>query len=118
MAPARSANTPPGSTFAYGTVVTVTATPNQFLTFTGWSANCAVVGSNCVVTMTADTLVTATFTLNTYTLTKATTGNGCRHSQNTPSGSTFTYGTVVTVTATANTGSSFDRLERQLRRRR
>ena len=57
--------------------------------------------------MTADTHVTATFTLNTYSLTTATTGNGAGTVSNTPSGSTFDYGTVVTLTATPAVSSSF-----------
>ncbi len=102
-----TSNNPPGSTFNYGTLVTVTATPNLGSSFAGWSLNCAIVGGNCVVTMTADTLVTATFTLNTYALTVATAGNGFGTTSNTPPGSTFNYGTVVTVTATPNPGSPF-----------
>jgi hypothetical protein len=57
--------------------------------------------------MTANTLVTATFTLNTYTLTVTTAGNGSGATSHTPPGSTFTYGTVVTVTATPMARSSF-----------
>ncbi len=102
-----TSNYPPGSTFTYGTLVTVTATPNPGSSFAGWSPNCTPVSGKCVVTMTANTLVTATFTLNTYTLTVATAGNGSGTTSNTPPGTTFTYGTVVTLTATPNPGSSF-----------
>ena len=52
---------PTGSTFTYGTVVTLTAHANPASSFSGWSPNCAVAGGDCVVTMTANTLVTATF---------------------------------------------------------
>jgi hypothetical protein len=47
--------------FTSGTVVTLTATPDAGSSFGGWSANCTVVGADCVVTMTADITVTATF---------------------------------------------------------
>jgi hypothetical protein len=57
--------------------------------------------------MTADTLVTATFALNTYTLTVATAGNGSGTTSNNPPGTTFTYGTLVTITATPMALSSF-----------
>jgi hypothetical protein len=57
--------------------------------------------------MTANTLVTATFTLNIYTLTVTTAGNGSGTTSNNPPGTTFTHGTPVTVTATPNPGSSF-----------
>jgi hypothetical protein len=103
-------NTPTGSVFTYGTVVTLTANANAGSTFTGWSpstgSGCSGTGS-CVVTMTADTIITATFSLNSYTLTKVTTGTGSGTISNTPGGSVFTYGTVVTLTANANTGSTF-----------
>jgi hypothetical protein len=102
-----TSNTPPGSTFTHGTLVTVTAAPNLGSSFAGWSPNCTLAGGKCVVTLTANTLVTATFTLNTYTLTVATAGNGSGTTSNTPPGSTFTYGTLVTVTATPNPGSTF-----------
>jgi hypothetical protein len=52
---------PTGPTFTHGTVVTLTATPNPGSSFAGWSPNCTVVGGDCVMTMTAGTLVTATF---------------------------------------------------------
>ncbi len=53
---------PPGSTYAEGTVVTLTATPDADSDFTGWSGACAGTGS-CSVTMDADKSVTATFDL-------------------------------------------------------
>ena len=48
--------------FAYGTDVTLTATPNSGYTFTGWSgADCSGTGT-CSITVTSNTSVTATFT--------------------------------------------------------
>ena len=52
--------TPPGPSYAKGTVVTITATPSSGSTFTGWSGACSGVGS-CMVTMDADKTATATF---------------------------------------------------------
>jgi hypothetical protein len=54
---------PPGTTFPSGTVVTLTATPDQNSTFEGWSGGVTETSSTCSVTMNADTPVTATFTL-------------------------------------------------------
>jgi List-Bact-rpt repeat protein len=47
--------------YAQGTVVTLTASPNGNSNFTGWSAPCAGTGS-CVVTLIANTTVGAQFT--------------------------------------------------------
>ncbi len=94
--------TPPGGTYPYGIVVTATATANVGSTFTGWSGACTGTGT-CLVTMDDDKSITATFALNTYTLTVATVGNGSV----TPTTSVYAYGTVVPVTATAGVGSSF-----------
>ncbi|HYD43124.1 MAG TPA: pectate lyase, partial [Anaeromyxobacter sp.] len=46
--------------FASGTSVTITATPSSGATFSGWSGACVGTGS-CVVSMTANRTVTATF---------------------------------------------------------
>ncbi len=48
------------ATFNLGTVVTLTATPESTSTFTGWSGACSGTGT-CVVSMTQQRSVTATF---------------------------------------------------------
>jgi hypothetical protein len=54
--------------------------------------------------MVADKNCTATFTLNTYTLTLATTGTG---SGTVTGAGPYLHGAIATVTATADTGSTF-----------
>jgi hypothetical protein len=98
--------------FPRGTEVTLTAVPATGSSFTGWSGACTGT-SSCTVTMTQARAVTATFTLNQYTLSVARTGSG----QGTVTGSgiscgvdcteTYSYGTMVTLTPTAQPGSSF-----------
>ena len=97
---------PAGGTYDHGTVVTVTNTPATGSTFTGWSGVCSGTGS-CTVTMDAAKAVTATFTLNSYALITATTGTGAGSVTLDPAGGTYDHGTVVTVTNTAATGSTF-----------
>ena len=46
--------------YAYGTIVTLTATANSGFTFIGWSGACSGTGA-CLVTMDVDKSVTATF---------------------------------------------------------
>jgi len=55
------AASPAGSSFASGTVVTLTATPKTGSPWLGWSGPCTDMSATCVVTMTADTTVTANF---------------------------------------------------------
>lgn len=51
---------PPGSSFAAGTVVSLTATPASGSTFSGWSGACSGAGA-CTLTMNANLTVTASF---------------------------------------------------------
>jgi hypothetical protein len=99
--------------YDYGTVVTLTATPDADSTFAGWSgdADCAD-GS---VTMDAATSCTATFALTTHTLAISKTGAGTGTVTSSPAGidcgadctQDYDEGTPVTLTATADTGSAF-----------
>ncbi|MFA6415602.1 MAG: InlB B-repeat-containing protein, partial [Candidatus Paceibacterota bacterium] len=88
-------------TYSYGQVVTAGASANTGSTFTGWSGDCNASGQ---VTMNSDKICTATFTLNTYTLTLNKVGNG---SGTVTGAGTYSYGQVVTAGASANTGSTF-----------
>lgn len=102
-------------TYAAGTTVTLTATPAAGFKFSGWSGACTGTG-NCAVTMTAARNVTATFTvLPSYVLTVTRAGGGSGTVTSNPAGincgsdcsETYTENTVVTLTATANSGSVF-----------
>ncbi|MDY0013038.1 MAG: InlB B-repeat-containing protein [Rhodocyclaceae bacterium] len=102
-----------------GANVTLTAAASPGYTFTGWGGACSGTG-NCTVTMDAAKNVTATFALNPtlYTLsvgkssqaggtvtsspTGISCGTGCASAS-----SSYTAGTVVTLTATPASGYSF-----------
>jgi len=103
------------SSFAGGTMVTLTAAPDPGSTFSGWSGACSGT-AQCVVTVDAATSVSATFATSptpTFALAVTRTGNGTVAS--TPLGiycgvsctSSFTSGTVVTLTAAPDPGSTF-----------
>ena len=58
-----TSNSPSGTSFAPGTVVSVTATPGANSTFAGWTGCDSTSGNTCTVTMTANKSVAAGFTL-------------------------------------------------------
>jgi uncharacterized repeat protein (TIGR02543 family) len=96
--------TPP---YHYGDVVTLTATANPGYSFDHWSGDTS--GSNAVttVTMTGDKAVTAHFTESQYSLTITVdpVADGSVAAVPAPP---YYYGDVVTLTASANPGYSFD----------
>src|SRR5215210_4680996 len=101
-------------TYDYNTAVTLTATPATGSDFTGWSGACSGTGS-CIVTMDAAKSVTATFTLQTFTLSVSKDGTGSGTVTSSPAGidcgidcsETYDYNTAVTLTPTPATGSTF-----------
>lgn len=92
-----------------GTVMTLTASPDPLSTFTGWSGICSGMG-DCIVTMTAHAVVTATFVLNQHDLNVTTNGQGSGTVSSNPAGISCPFdcvelyeaGTVVTLTASYN----------------
>jgi hypothetical protein len=105
------------SSFAGGTVVTLTASPSGGSTFVGWSgAGCSGAGT-CSVTMNAAQSVTATFNSApaSFSLAVSLAGTGTGTVTSSPAGiscgstcgSSFNAGTVVTLTASPAAGSTF-----------
>ncbi len=104
------------SSYTSGTVVTLNASAASGSTFAGWSGCGSTSGASCTVTMSAARSVTATFNtsqVQTYALTvsKGGTGSGTVSGSGISCGSTcsasYTSGTVVTLTASAASGSTF-----------
>lgn len=102
--------------YNFGTTVTLTAAPSVGSTFTGWTGvgGCTGTGA-CTVSIGLPVTVTATFTLNTFTLTTVRAGTGSGQITSTPAGiacgatcsAPIAFGTVVTLTAAADVSSSF-----------
>jgi uncharacterized repeat protein (TIGR02543 family) len=83
--------------YDHGSVVQLTAVPATGWHFVGWSGDVTGSTSPLNVTMDANKSITATFAINTYTLTVSISGGGTvTVSPNQP---TYTYGTVVQLTA-------------------
>jgi len=106
-----ASETASGSAVSYGTSVTVTAMANEGHTFAGWYEGANKVSDNaaCTFTVTADRTLVAKFTINQYTLTYTSEDDAKGTVAGTAtSGNTANYGTPVALTATANTGYTFD----------
>ena len=101
--------------YAPDTTVTLTATAATGSSFAGWEGACTGVGRVCQVTLDAAKATTATFILNSYPLTVTKRGNGSGVVASIPGGidcgedcgESYLYGTVVTLTATADISSTF-----------
>jgi phospholipase C len=102
--------------FKSGTQVTLTASPGTGSTFVGWDGACSGSGA-CVVDLTANTSVTATFNLPNASpiLTVSLSGTGTGTVTSSPAGikcgtmcsAGFAMGTQVTLTAAPGTNSIF-----------
>ena len=101
-------------TYNCGTTITITATADTGSHFESWSGCDSTSNNLCIVSMAGNKSVSATFTLDTHTLTatKAGTGSGSLTAPglscngNTCTG-TYDYNETVQITATADTGSVF-----------
>ncbi|HRS39911.1 MAG TPA: InlB B-repeat-containing protein, partial [Bacteroidia bacterium] len=103
--------------FTSGTSVTLTAVADTGYSFGSWSGACTGTNATCTLTMDAAKSVTATFIQNTHplTVTKAATNTGTGIVTSADSGITcgsdcsesYTYGTIVTLSAAADSGSAF-----------
>jgi hypothetical protein len=100
--------------YVSGTVVTLTPTPSGGSVFAGWSGGCTGTGA-CQVTMSGTRSVTASFALAMYPLAVTLVGSGSGNVSSSPAGiscgadcsETYNRGTVVALTATPASGSSF-----------
>lgn len=100
--------------FVQGTVVTLTAQPDATLDFAGWSGDCSGPATTCILTLSANRQVEATFSpIVTHTLSVTSTGTGA--GTVTAPGidcgqdctEAFREGTTVTLTAVSAADSLF-----------
>ena len=94
--------TPNQASYAHGTVVTLQAVPGIGYHFVSWSGALSGSTNPTTVTMDADQSVTATFAINTYTLSVTAVGSGTISKS--PNQADYDHGTSVTLTANPSTG--------------
>jgi len=103
--------------FAKNTAVTLSASAHPGYTFIGWSDSRCGEKETCTIAMTRETSVSATFSLNMYNLSvhlpAENTGSGSVRSTSSDiscgadCSEAYPHGTLVTLTATADSGSTF-----------
>jgi uncharacterized repeat protein (TIGR02543 family) len=96
---------PDASSYALGTVVTLTGIPATGYTFTGWSGDLRSTMNPATVTMDANRTITAIFAINTYIITVNVSGSGSVAKF--PDQVTYSHGTSVQLIATPAAGWKF-----------
>lgn len=102
------------ATYDWNTSVTLTPSPSPGSKFSAWTGACSGTGA-CTVTLAASTAVTAVFDLDNFPVIVNKTGTGRGTVSSSPAGiscgdrcsSPFVFASLVTLTATAATGSHF-----------
>jgi uncharacterized repeat protein (TIGR02543 family) len=97
-----------------GSEVTLTATPDATSSFTGFSGACTGTGP-CTLSMSSAKSVTASFAVNTYTMTIGKSGDGSGTITSSPAGiscgstcaATFDSGTLISLSAVPDSTSYF-----------
>jgi len=96
---------PTGGIYPNNTVVNITAVADPGWSFSHWSGDLNGINNPVTITINSDKTVTAHFTQDQYILTVTIIGNGTVI-QN-PNQITYTYGTLVELTAVAEPGWTF-----------
>jgi hypothetical protein len=96
---------PDQTSYPLGSAVLLTANPAVGWHFVAWSGDTSTTTNPLTVPVTTTRNVTATFVINTYTLTINTVGNGSATA--TPSQKTYDHGTQVSLSSTAQPGNAF-----------
>ncbi|CAL2108265.1 conserved exported hypothetical protein [Tenacibaculum sp. 190524A02b] len=99
---------PTNGKYEYGTVVTLTATPETGYQFDGWSGDATGNSSPVSITINGDKNITANFSKIQTTLSVTNIENGSLTISPDPVNGNYEYGTEVTITAVPNNGYEFD----------
>lgn len=97
---------PDQASYNFGTQVELTAEPDDGWSFVGWSGNITGTTNPQSITVGSEISIIATFIQDQYTLTLITNGSGSVTQM--PKQDTYTYGTIVQLTAVSSTDWIFD----------
>ncbi len=97
--------TPDQPTYNHGTSVQLTASAGLGYSFSSWSGDTTGTMNPFTKIMNGNKSYTATFAINTYTLSTSVVGNGAVFKS--PDQPTYNHGTSVQLTASAGFGYSF-----------
>ncbi len=98
---------PTGTSFSCGTQITVTATPAQYYSLTGFSGAVSGTTNPQTFTLNANSTITAAFAQTSFPITTTVVGPGTVAASPADTGNGYATGTVVQLTATPNSGSTF-----------
>jgi hypothetical protein len=98
---------PAGTSFSCGTQITVTATPAQYYSLTGFSGAVSGTTNPQTFTLNANSTVTAAFAQTSFPINTTIVGPGTVVANPADTGSGYLAGTMVQLTATPNSGSTF-----------
>jgi len=96
---------PSGGNYAYGSVVTLTATPATGYQFSSWSGDLSSSNSSMSISMTSNINIVVNFVAIRYSLSTSVSPSG--GGSVSPASGSYAYGSVVTLTATPATGYQF-----------
>ena len=91
----------------YGSTVSIVATPDIGYSFAGWEGNGTFTDrslTETTITVNSDTLIKASFTPNTHSVTIVTSGEG-----NVTGEGNYSFGESITLTASAQSGNYFEK---------
>ena len=91
--------------YTLGSRVQLTATPITGWHFVAWSGDTAAAANPLMLSLPTSRNLTATFAINTYTLTQVVVGSGSAAAA--PQQATYDHGTLVQLTATPDAGNAF-----------
>jgi uncharacterized repeat protein (TIGR02543 family) len=97
---------PNQTTYPYGTIVTLTAIPDEDWSFSHWSGDLSGTNNPEDIIIDDNKIVTAHFSLDEYTITINIDGEGSVIKD--PDYATYPYGTIVELTAIPDSGWTFD----------
>lgn len=98
---------PSSGSYPDGTQISLTAMPNEGWSFSNWSGDVLSSDASVALTIVKNSIVTATFTQNIYTVSTVVVGNGTAEASPPSSSDGYVFNEGVILTATPDSGWAF-----------